>query len=134
MQELHTKTGTFSKGWLVVAKITENTRKWKIGWTNCHLYHYAGNNPVTYFDPDGRISEISYSERDERVSIVIPVKYAEGTTYEQKKLFSEAAEKAWSGTFGKYHVKLTVKEQAMGELNIITFNSTDIKVSNVKNH
>ena len=27
MQELHTKTGTFSKGWLVVAKITENTRR-----------------------------------------------------------------------------------------------------------
>lgn len=23
---------------------------------NCHLYHYAGNNPITYTDPDGNTS------------------------------------------------------------------------------
>ena len=64
MQELHTKTGTFSKGWLVVAKITENTRKWKICWTNCHLYNYCSNNPVRYIDLDGKYAGLVLDRAD----------------------------------------------------------------------
>ena len=31
----------------------------KICPTNCHLYHYAGNNPITYTDPNGK-SDIDF--------------------------------------------------------------------------
>jgi RHS repeat-associated protein len=33
---------------------------------NMHAYHYAGNNPVKYVDPDGRNDEISHRETDKR--------------------------------------------------------------------
>ena len=37
-------------------KITPKTRGYQVVFnhTNFHLYHYAGNNPIKYTDPDGR--------------------------------------------------------------------------------
>jgi RHS repeat-associated protein len=35
-------------------------------YVNLHVYHYAGNNPVKYVDPDGRNDEISHRETDKR--------------------------------------------------------------------
>ena len=44
-----------SKNWLCYVKKEEFSRKKVFSFTNGNLYHYAGNNPVKYTDPDGRV-------------------------------------------------------------------------------
>ena len=54
MKVLHKKNKvTFSKGWISIANIAENTRRGRISWTCSHLYNYCSNNPVNYVDPNG---------------------------------------------------------------------------------
>ena len=66
MQSLHkTNKATFSKGWISALKIEENTRKRTVIPTNLRLYHYAGNNPVIYIDPDGRIRDFVRNDSSE---------------------------------------------------------------------
>ena len=47
----------FSRNWLSAVKFVEKRKKSALALTNCDLYHYAGNNPVKYTDPDGRTGE-----------------------------------------------------------------------------
>ena len=54
MQSLHkTNKATFSRGRISAVKIEQNMRKRAPVPTNLRLYHYAGNNPITYTDPNG---------------------------------------------------------------------------------
>jgi len=47
-------------------KITPKTRGYQVVFnhTNFHLYHYAGNNPNRYTDPDGRFFACWYLDND----------------------------------------------------------------------
>ena len=66
MQSLHKKNkATFSKGWIPSVKIEENKRKRAVIPTCLHLYHYAGNNPITYIDPNGACAYSLLLELDE---------------------------------------------------------------------
>jgi RHS repeat-associated protein len=67
-------------------------------YVNLHVYHYAGNNPVKLIDPDGRDSIWNIDEQTKTIEIIIPVKFSEGTTAEQRQEFYDAA-KNWEGTF-----------------------------------
>jgi hypothetical protein len=86
---------------------------------NLHVYHYAGNNPVKYIDPDGRVSKVY--KIGNTLLIIIPVQYAKGATEAQKQQYQKAAESYWSGTFGDHTVKLKVIETSTGERNSIEF-------------
>ena len=44
-----------SHNWLSAVKFAETCRKLRPVPTNANLYHYAGNNPVKYTDPDGKV-------------------------------------------------------------------------------
>ena len=44
----------YSQNWLSAVKFAETRRKSALRPSNGSLYHYAGNNPVKYTDPDGK--------------------------------------------------------------------------------
>lgn len=44
----------YSQNWLSAVKFAETKRKTALRPSNGSLYHYAGNNPVKYTDPDGK--------------------------------------------------------------------------------
>jgi hypothetical protein len=64
---------------------------------------WSGNNPVKYTDPDGRDSVWNIDEANKTIEIIIPVKFADGTTPAEKQLFFNAA-RNWQGNFtdGEY--------------------------------
>ncbi len=67
MQSLYKKNKVISStGWISALKIEENMRKRDLVPTYLHLYHYAGNNPITYTDPDGNKIIVIFKYYDER--------------------------------------------------------------------
>ena len=53
----------FSRNWLSAVKFAEKRRIRLAASANCDLYHYAGNNPVKYTDPDGK-EQITFNLKD----------------------------------------------------------------------
>ena len=63
---------TFSQPvcWISTVKRIEIQRKKASRHINGNLYHYAGNNPVKYTDPDGRVIDISDNTEEQQKKIL----------------------------------------------------------------
>jgi len=62
------KRSVVKKGGDMAESICFGAKKGRVGRVNFNLYHYAGNSPVKYTDPDGRDDEI-YNSSGELIEI-----------------------------------------------------------------
>ena len=67
--------------------------------TNCHLYHYTGNNPVRYIDPDGRdaTNTIDHETKSITLSLEIVI-YGDGASELVAQIYQRGINEVWGGT------------------------------------
>jgi hypothetical protein len=113
-------------------------------WVNLHAYHYAGNNPVKYVDPDGREDvyflygyepKDQHMKNDERSSINEEVALLKESGL-SVKVVENATRADMIAAFADAEAMMIVTSGHGYEdiAGIVTAEGSDIRPSDVKNH
>ena len=69
-------------------------------YVNMHVYHYGGNNPIKYIDPDGRTATYSIDHDNKTVNINVNIIiFGEDATNEIAQIYKDGIEDAWGGSW-----------------------------------
>ena len=81
--------------------------------------HHGGKLYIkTHYTP---LESLIVKRSGNNISLILRIEYARGTFRSDKDYFKTAVKQSWDGSFGEYHVTVTIGEKVNPNSNLIRF-------------